>query len=65
MVAIGVLLVGDTGPAWLPVRDIGEVLLWLAAALTVKTGYDYLHAGLIHLNRPAAPAPTAKPSRVT
>jgi cardiolipin synthase len=65
MVAIGVLLVGDAGPGWLPVRDIGEVLLWLAAALTVKTGYDYLHAGLIHLNRPAEPARAAKPSRVT
>ncbi len=30
MVAIGVLLVGDSGPAHVPVRWIGEVLLWIA-----------------------------------
>ena len=67
MLAIAVLLVGDSGPAALPVQLIGEVLLWLAAALTVKTGWDYLHAGLIHMTAPAprAPSPsikTAKPS---
>jgi CDP-diacylglycerol---glycerol-3-phosphate 3-phosphatidyltransferase len=65
MLAIGVLLVGDAGSAALPVRLIGEVLLWIAAALTVKTGWDYLHAGLIHMAGPAAQSPsikTAKPS---
>ncbi|HZT51558.1 MAG TPA: CDP-alcohol phosphatidyltransferase family protein, partial [Stellaceae bacterium] len=65
MVAIGVLLVGDAGPAILPVRHIGEALLWIAAALTLVTGYDYLHAGLTHL-QPGAPAiKAAKPSRAT
>src|SRR5215472_14402323 len=34
MVAIGVLLVGDAGPDSLPVRLIGEAMLWIAAALT-------------------------------
>ena len=34
------------GPNWLPVRLFGEVLLWIAAGLTIKTGYDYLRAGL-------------------
>ncbi|MGH6976830.1 MAG: CDP-alcohol phosphatidyltransferase family protein, partial [Stellaceae bacterium] len=65
MLAIGFLLVGDAGPAALHVRSIGEVLLWLAAVLTVKTGYDYLRAGLAHINRPApqgASIKTAKPS---
>ncbi|HZL58856.1 MAG TPA: CDP-diacylglycerol--glycerol-3-phosphate 3-phosphatidyltransferase [Stellaceae bacterium] len=67
MVAIGVLLVGDSGPAIIPVQIIGEVLLWIAAGLTVKTGYDYLHAGLIHISgtAPRAPIKAAKPSRVT
>src|ERR1700733_15174412 len=60
LLSIGVLLVGDSGPSWLPVRVIGEAMLWCAAALTVKTGYDYLHAGLIHLNRPAAKTPSIK-----
>ena len=49
MVAIGFLLVGDAGPAWLPVAWIGWVGLWLAAALTLVTGWDYLQAGLRHM----------------
>jgi cardiolipin synthase (CMP-forming) len=65
MVAIGVLLVGDAGPAWLPVRMIGELLLWLAAALTLVTGYDYLRAGLPHMRADTPEIKTAKPSRAT
>lgn len=52
MIAIGVLLVGDAGPNWLPVRLIGEVGLWVAAALTMVTGYDYLMAGVPHMRKP-------------
>jgi cardiolipin synthase len=50
MVAIGVLLVGDAGPSTIPVRTIGELLLWMAAVLTLVTGYDYLRAGMTHLD---------------
>jgi len=57
MVAIGFLLVGDAGPAILPVRLIGEVGLWVAALLTVITGYDYLRSGLKHMVEPAPPKP--------
>lgn len=65
MVAIGVLLVGDSGPASLPVQAIGEALLWIAGFLTCVTGYDYLRAGLVHMNtEPVKPVPRAKPSRV-
>jgi cardiolipin synthase len=49
MIAISFLLLGDAGPAWLPVVPIGEVSLWLAAGLTLITGYDYLVAGLRHM----------------
>jgi len=49
MVALGVLIIGDAGPAWLPVRSIGEALLWVAAAFTLFTGYDYLRTGLRHM----------------
>ncbi len=49
MVAIGVLLVGDAGPSGLHVRTVGELLLWLAAALTLITGYDYWRAGMSHI----------------
>ena len=64
MFAIGVLLVGDAGPAILPVRLTGETLLWLAAALTLVTGYDYLHSGLSHMQPDAPAIKAAKPSRV-
>ncbi len=44
MTAIGFLIVGDAGR-----RAAGpghrETLLWMAALLTLVTGYDYLHAG--------------------
>ena len=52
MVAIGVLIVGDAGWHVLPIVAIGETLLWLAAILTLITGYDYLWAGLSHIARP-------------
>ena len=42
-------VVGTAGPDWLPVQDIGEGFLWVAAALTLITGWDYLRAGLKHL----------------
>lgn len=49
MIAIGFLLVGDAGPDNLHARETGTVLLWLAAVLTIYTGYDYLRAGLRHM----------------
>ena len=49
MVALGFLIVGDAGRS-LAVRLMGEVGLWIAAALTMVTGYDYLHAGLKHMS---------------
>lgn len=49
MFAIGFLIVGDSGPELLPTRLIGEVGLWIAAVLTLITGYDYLRASLDHL----------------
>jgi cardiolipin synthase len=65
MVAIGVLIVGDSGPAWLPVQVIGEILLWIAGALTCLTGYDYLRAGLVHMDAEPRSRPAgAKPSGV-
>jgi cardiolipin synthase len=55
MVAIGFLIVGDAGPGFLPVKDIGGGLLWIAGLLTLVTGYDYLRAGLTHMAAPAPP----------
>jgi len=63
MVAIGVLIVGNAGPAFLPVAWIGEMLLWVAALLTLVTGYDYLRAGLAHMTQ-AAPPRHGKPQHL-
>ena len=49
MAAIGVLLIGDAGPVFIPMVEIGEVGLWVAAALTFITGYNYLRASAKHL----------------
>ena len=54
MVSIGVLIVGDAGPDVIPARIIGEVGLWIAAALTLVTGYDYLRVGIDHIGRASA-----------
>ncbi|MBM3505110.1 MAG: CDP-diacylglycerol--glycerol-3-phosphate 3-phosphatidyltransferase [Alphaproteobacteria bacterium] len=48
MVAIGALLLGEA-IAPLPAALVGQVAIWLAAALTLATGYDYLRVGLRHL----------------
>ena len=49
MTAIGFLLVGEAGPAWVPVSGIGWWGLWVAALLTLMTGWSYLQAGLQHM----------------
>jgi cardiolipin synthase len=64
MGAIGVLLVGDAGPSFLPLILIGELMLWAAAVLTIITGYDYLRAGLSHINDEEPAVKAAKPSSV-
>lgn len=49
MIAIFLLLFGVGAPAWLPAAVIGNWMLWLAAALTLVTGYVYLKTGLKHM----------------
>ena len=51
MVAIGFLIVGQHGPELIPTRVIGEWCLWIAAIITLCTGYDYLRSGLRHIDR--------------
>ena len=43
------LLVGEAGPKEIPTVAIGLTLIWIAAALTIVTGYDYLRTGLRHM----------------
>lgn len=72
MIALGLLVAGDVGPSVFGVTmaEIGAYGLWLAAALTLITGYDYLRAGMRHMgddtgggSRPATPIKRADPAR--
>lgn len=49
MIALSVLILAPAIPEWLRFQTIGEAFLWLAALLTVITGYDYLRSGLKHM----------------
>ncbi len=59
MGALGTLLAGQPGAAllhlgFLPMSFIGEGMLWVAALLTLITGWDYLTTGLRHAATPGA-----------
>ncbi|PNG24422.1 CDP-diacylglycerol--glycerol-3-phosphate 3-phosphatidyltransferase [Methylocella silvestris] len=50
LVALGFLVAGPAGDAVLPqTTEIGLVLFWFAALLTLYTGWDYLKAGIKHV----------------
>jgi CDP-diacylglycerol--glycerol-3-phosphate 3-phosphatidyltransferase/cardiolipin synthase len=50
LVALGFLIVGPAGDAVLPgSTTIGVVLLWVAAILTLYTGWDYMKASYDHV----------------
>jgi cardiolipin synthase len=50
MVAIGFLLAGSAGDKVFPyTTGTGITLLWIAALLTLYTGYDYLRAAVRHV----------------
>jgi cardiolipin synthase len=50
LVAVGFLIAGPAGDAAVGfVTQTGIALLWIAALLTLYTGYDYFKAGLTHL----------------
>jgi CDP-diacylglycerol--glycerol-3-phosphate 3-phosphatidyltransferase/cardiolipin synthase len=49
MVALAFLIAGPAGDRIIPgTSTAGITLLWLAAVLTLWTGYDYLKAGIRH-----------------
>jgi len=50
MIAIGFLLAGPAGDKIIPyTTELGIILLWVAAVITMYTGYDYFRAGLKHV----------------
>jgi cardiolipin synthase len=63
MVAIGFLIIGDSSPDFIPALAIGAAGLWIAAVLTLVTGYDYLRSGLKYMTAPERGRPGAGPRR--
>ncbi|MBS7804702.1 CDP-diacylglycerol--glycerol-3-phosphate 3-phosphatidyltransferase [Rhizobiales bacterium TNE-4] len=50
LIALGFLIAGPAGEKVLPgTITIGVVLLWIAAILTLYTGWDYFRAGIRHV----------------
>src|ERR1700757_3852019 len=50
LIAIGFLLAGEAGDQVVPVvTQIGLLLLWISAILTVYTGWDYFRHGIHHV----------------
>ena len=50
LVAVGFLIAGPAGDRVVPyVTELGIALLWIAAGLTLYTGYDYFRAGIQHV----------------
>jgi cardiolipin synthase (CMP-forming) len=50
LLAIGFLIAGPAGDKIIPhTSQVGFAFLWVAAALTLYTGYDYFRAGLRHV----------------
>jgi cardiolipin synthase len=64
MVAIGVLIFHPAGSEWLMLKEIGIFGIWVAAGLTLITGYDYLRAGLRHMTTETAPPERTTPRPV-
>jgi len=58
MLALGFLVVGPSGPLFGPLTtaQVGLILMWGAALLTIITGYDYLVAGLRRIAQEDEPA---------
>jgi cardiolipin synthase len=55
MIAMGFLIVGDASPELIPSLLIGKIGLWIAAGLTLYTGYNYFRSGLAHITAQRPP----------
>jgi cardiolipin synthase len=52
MVAIGAMILGPIADRWVPGSlALAYIALWVAAALTVYTGYSYFRAGLAYTRK--------------
>ena len=49
LIALGILILSESGITIVHIILFGKIALWLAAILTLYTGYDYLKSGFKHL----------------
>ncbi len=50
MIALGALILAGALPKLVWIHDAGIYCLWIAAVLTLVTGWDYLRVGLKHMD---------------
>ena len=48
LIALGILILSEGGISILPILVLGKIALWIAALLTLYTGFDYLKSGIKH-----------------
>ena len=62
MIALGFLIVANaTYDLPIDAMLVGEIMLWIAAGLTLVTGYDYLMIGLKHMAAEPPADPRSRP----
>ena len=50
LIALGALILAGGLPAQVWIKSVGVVSLWIAAGLTLITGWDYLRTGIKHMD---------------
>jgi cardiolipin synthase (CMP-forming) len=50
LLSLGALILAGALPNELWIRQVGVISLWVAAVLTLITGWDYLRVGLKHMD---------------
>lgn len=50
LIALGALILAGGLPAQMWIKSVGVVSLWIAAGLTLITGWDYLRTGIKHMD---------------
>jgi len=48
LIALGILILSESGIAIFSITLLGKMSLWIAAILTLYTAYDYLKTGIKH-----------------
>ena len=48
LIALGMLILSEGGIFVIPILMFGKIALWIAALMTLYTGFDYLKSGIKH-----------------